>query len=363
MAVRGITFSKQTVSSGDDAHIYGILLNGRKGRSAGLEMTFGVDDIYIATGRFFAANRMIAVSSMETVTTPVVTTGTLYCRLVFELDMSQTNTNTSFEQGAFKVLTAATDYPEIIQEDLEAGGNIYQLPFAKFTKTLNGIGAFVSELESIGHIKEDATIYVSPGGNDASGDGSETYPFATIQHAIDSISKDLANRKITINIASGTYSENVEVAGFHGGTLRFNFGAVTVKTFSVFESSIIMDGTSLTMTASGNTYGFYCHRGANVICQLQIVVSGSINGIFVAYGSRLSAKNATVNSCTYAVVSTFAAQLYIGTLGGSKNNNGVQASGGIASIGTIASAMASTLYLTSAGGRIYTGTQSNVPAY
>ena len=62
MAVRGITYSKQTVTSNDDAHIYKILLNGRKGKTKGCKMTHGVDDIYISDGYFFAANRLNEIS-------------------------------------------------------------------------------------------------------------------------------------------------------------------------------------------------------------------------------------------------------------------------------------------------------------
>ena len=364
MAIRGITFSKQSVSPADDAHIYGILMNGRKGKTEGLEMTFGVDDIFIAKGRFFAANRSLAVSSVETITTPIVSTGSLYCRLVFELDMSKTNSNSAFEQGYFKILSSNSNYPDITQEDIDNGGNVYQLPFARFTKSVNGIANFVSELETIGYIKGNATIYVSTSGNDASGDGSESKPFATIQHAIDSISKDLASREITINVASGTYNEEIFVSGFSGGSLRFEFGTVTINTFTVYDSYVIVSGTSLTLSASGKTYGFHVHRGANVICQIALTINGAVNGLYIAYGSRFTGRNTiTINSCTYAANVSFAAQLYILTLAGSKNNNGVQAAGGIATIGSITSGMASTMYVTVAGGRIYTGAQASVPSY
>lgn len=364
MAVRGITFSKQTVSSNDDSHVYGVLLGGRKGKTKGCKMTFGVDDIYISEGYFFAANRLIEISSTETVSTPIVSAGTQYFRLVFEIDLSKTNTTTNFEQGYFKILSSATDYPEITQEDLEAGGNIYQLPFARFTKTIAGIAAFVSELESIGHAPENTTVYVSKSGNDASGDGSENLPFATIQHAIDSIPKNLNNREITINVASGTYSEKIEVAGFYGGTLRFSFGTVTINTLTIYESNVILMGDSLTLAANGNTYGMHCHRGANVICQIATVINGATNGLYVGYGSRFAGRNTiTINSCTYAATATFAAYLYIIALEGSKNNNGIQAAAGIVSIGSIAAAMASTMYVTTAGGRIFTGAQASVPSY
>ena len=326
-------------------------------------MTFGTDDIYISEGYFFAANRLIDVSSMETVATPVISSGTTYCRLVFEIDLTKTNTSSAFNQGSFKILSSTTNYPGIVQEDLENGGNVYQLPFAKFTKTVSGIGSFVSELEAIGHL-ENATIYVATSGNDASGDGSEDYPFKTIQKAIDSIPKDLENHEITINIASGTYSEEVVVSGFHGGSLRLSFGSVTITTLSIYESNVIMSGTSLTIASNGKTYGLYVHRASNAIAQLPITINGATNGLFAGYGSRFAGRNTiTINSCTYAATASYAAQLYVIALEGSKNNNGVMASAGIASIGSIVASMASTLYVTAAGGRIYTGSQASVPSY
>lgn len=364
MAIRGITFSKQTVSSNDDSHIYKVLLGGKNGKTKGCAMTFGTDDIFVSNGYFFASNRLIEITSVETVSTPVVSSGTTYCRLVFEIDLSQLNTNTEFNQGKFKVLSSASDYPQITQEDLEDGGNIYQLPFARFTKSAAGIGSFVSELETIGVHNADPAIYVSTSGNDASGNGSESNPFKTIQHAVNSIPKNLSNREITINVASGTYSEDVLISGFYGGSLKLNFGAVSIKTLTVYESFVIISGTSLSLAASGNTHGFHVHRGSNVICQLPLTITGSVNGLFVGYGSRFAGRNTiTINSCTYAANVSFAGYMYIITLEGSKNNNGVQAAAGIASIGSVASGMASTMYVTVAGGRIYTGAQASAPIY
>lgn len=363
MAIRGITFSKQSVSSNDDSHIYKVLLNGRKGRTKGCRLTHGTDDIYVSEGYFFASNRLIEISSTETVATPVVSTGTTYCRLVFEIDLTKTNTTAAFNQGYFKILSSTSGFPTIKQEDLENGGNVYQLPFAQFTKTVSGIGSFVSELETIGHL-DNASIYVATSGNDASGDGSENYPYRTIQKAIDSVPKDLEGREITINIASGTYAEDVTVSGYHGGSLRLTFASVTINALSVLESNVIMAGTSLTIAASGKTYGFYVHRGSNVISQLPITINGAVNGLYVGYGSRFSGRSTiTINSCTNAASASFAAQLYLIALEGSKNNNGVSAAAGIASIGSIVTSMASTLYITTAGGRIYTGSQTSVPSH
>lgn len=364
MAIRGITYSKQTVSSNDDSHIYKLLLNGREGITKGCTITYGKDDIYISDGYFFIFNRLTEIPSTETVSTPIVSSGTKYCRLVFEIDLSKTNSNSSFEQGYFKILTSDSTYPDIVQEDLEKGGNVYQMPFAKFTKTIDGIGSFVSEMKRIGVADKSKTIYVTTSGSDFSGDGTETKPFKTIQNAINSIPKDLGNQEITINVGSGTYSEEVMISGFYGGMLRLAVGSITISSLTIYDSFVVVSGDSLTIAASGKTYGIHCHRGANVILQINTTITGSTNGIYNVYGSRLSARNAvTINSCTYAVVCNFAALAYIFSLSGSKNNNGIQASGGIATIGSVVASMASTLYLTSNGGRIYTGSQASVPSY
>ena len=364
MPIRGITFSKQAVSSNDDSHIYKMLLGGRKGRTKGCKMTFGTDEIYISNGYFFASNRLIEITSTETISTPVISSGTTYCRLVFEIDLAKTNTNTTFNQGYFKVLTSQSDYPTITQEDLENGGNVYQLPFAKFKKGVSGISAFASELETISNISDNTIIYVSTSGNDASGDGSSSYPYRTIQHAIDSIPKDLGDKTVEINVASGTYSEELDISGFSGAPLRFRVGTITVNGILAYDSCIVIEGTGLTVNASGKTNGIHCHRGGNLICQIPITVNGASNGIYAGYGSHFEGRDVvTANSCTYAVSCTFAATISISTLTGSKNNNAIQASGGIAAFGTIVSGMASTLYVTSSGGRIYTGAQTNAPAY
>ena len=364
MAIRGITFSKQSVSSNDDAHINRVLLGGGDGVTRGCKMTHGTDDIFISEGYFLIAGRLVEIPSSETVSTPVISSGTSYCRLVFEIDLSKQNTNTEFLQGAFKILTSSTGYPAITQEDLENGGNVYQIAFAKFTKSVSSIGNFVSELKSIGASGGNKTIYVSKSGNDASGDGSQNLPFATIQHAIDSIPKDIGGDEITIDIASGTYPEDVVISGFSGAPLRFNVAAITVNSLHVYDSCVIFNGSTITISASGKTYGLYCHRNANVICQTDIIVNGSEHGIYCGYGSRATTRKATtINSCTFAVSCTFGGVIYIPNLSGSKNNNAIQAAGGIVMIGTIAAAMASTMYVTSNGGRIYTGSQASVPSY
>lgn len=364
MGVRGVTFSNQLLTSEDFAHITKQAINGRDGISKGCLLTYDNDNIYIGSGYFFAASRLIEITNTETIAAPAVVSGSLYCRLVFTIDLSLINSNSEFNQGYFEILANAADYPEAIQEDLEAGGTKFQLPICKFIRTLSSITTFENEFENVGNVAADSTIYVTTSGSDTAGNGTSEKPFKTIQKAINSISRNLNNRTITINVASGTYNEAVEIAGFYGGSLRMSFGAVTIKTLSIFESNVILTGTSLTLNASGNTYGLYTHRGSNAIAQLPITINGSTNGLYTSYGSRFNSnKTVTVNSCTYAVVAIYGAMVFVTDIQGSKNNNGMQAAGGIILYSTVASGLASTAYLTSYGGRIFGGAQTNIPNY
>lgn len=83
------------------------------------------------------------VTGVETIQTPTVTSGTLYCKTVCEIDLSKVNTESDFTQGYFKTLTSASGYPSLIQEDLDNDGTIYQMPFCQYTKTTDTIGSFL----------------------------------------------------------------------------------------------------------------------------------------------------------------------------------------------------------------------------
>lgn len=371
MAIRGITFSKQSVTSNDDAHIYKILLNGREGKTKGCKMTYGTDDIYISAGYFFASNRLIEVSSTETVATPVITSGTTYCRLVFEIDLSKTNTNTEFNQGYFKILSSASGYPSIMQEDLDDGGNVYQLPFAKFTKSVTGIGSFVSELEVIRFANKSVYIYVSAtSGNDATGDGSETSPYATIQKAIDSLPINLNGHSAIIFVAGGTYNESVEIDDFAHGTVTIanqqSENIVINGNLSAHNSHSVNISGFGTLTINGrinisNVLSFF--NGAYDTIVTDTIYGGAVS---VSNSNVTFSGNLTVKSLSYGngISAETGANVYVENLTAlSGTGTGIKADyGGQVSFGA-ASNSATTKMATARGGRIYTGAQTSVSKY
>ncbi len=61
----------------------------------------------------------------------------------------------------------------------------------------------------------DKTIYVSPAGNNLTGDGTSEKPFQTITKAINTLSR-VIDHTITIQLADGIYVENIIIDGFLG---------------------------------------------------------------------------------------------------------------------------------------------------
>lgn len=96
-------------------------------------------------------------------------------------------------------------------------------------------------LEGINGLSQNKDIYVSPAGNDTSGDGSEARPYKTIQKAVNSAPKNIGAYTMSIRISAGIYNEDISVTAFYGQgkfyitgqvsspeTVRIN-GIVTVK--------------------------------------------------------------------------------------------------------------------------------------
>lgn len=162
---RGVTFNKQTCKSEDDALIFDTFLNGVSGKVRGCGITFDSENIYISVGYFMTAGRLVNIYGQEILTPKPVETGTQYNRLVFTIDLSKDNTISEFKQGYFEFLSSYNEYPTLTQEDLFNGGYVYQIPIAKFELTVDGIGSFIEEMESVNlneifqTMREDLSLY------------------------------------------------------------------------------------------------------------------------------------------------------------------------------------------------------------
>lgn len=147
MAIRAVNFDKQKVKSTDDAIANSLALATSSCVYAGCEISqSGANSVSISAGVFFICGRLVYVTSSETIGIPGVSAGA-YARVVFEADMNQTNTETDFTQGRFRVLTDTTNYPNIASGDVNLGATLHQMPFAKLRVDAAGViaGSLVDE--------------------------------------------------------------------------------------------------------------------------------------------------------------------------------------------------------------------------
>ena len=138
--IKGYVFSNQLASNEVDSMVFRKMLDYNDGVLNGMTLSNTTTTITVGAGNIMVAGRPIGVIGSETVTAG---TDTAYCKLVVEIDLSQTATVSTFEQVTFKIIKSTTSYPEVTQEDMDNGGNVYQVALAQFRTTSNGITDFV----------------------------------------------------------------------------------------------------------------------------------------------------------------------------------------------------------------------------
>lgn len=100
--------------------------------------------ITVADGAFLMQGGLIQIQGNETVEVELDNT---CCILAFEIDLTQENTETEFNQGKFKVIKGTgTSYPTLQQDDIVNNvTGIYQMEFARFFADAGGISNFVDK--------------------------------------------------------------------------------------------------------------------------------------------------------------------------------------------------------------------------
>lgn len=138
--IKGYVFSNQLASNDVDAMVFRKMLDYNDGILNGMTLSNTNTTITIGAGNIMVAGRPIGVIGSETVTAG---TDIAYCKLVVEIDLSQTATVSTFEQASFKIIKSTTAYPDVTQEDMDNGGQVYQVALAQFRTTANGITDFI----------------------------------------------------------------------------------------------------------------------------------------------------------------------------------------------------------------------------
>ena len=218
-------------------------------------------------------------------------------------------------------------------------------------------------------LSANITLYVSKSGSDTLGNGTSANPYLTIMKAVASLPKNLNGFDATINIAAGSYGEDVEISRFTGGSviLTGETGAgVAIRSLRVSYGSIVqVQYIVLDVTRSINDNAIAV-TNASLICINTVNITGSVvTGLYVnRYGYAMFATLAIKSTSDAAIHATNASTVFIAAVQvTSTTGTGIRSTNGsLVSYNTVALSTA-TSFNTASGGRIYTGAQASTPNY
>ena len=193
--LKGHVFSKQLFENPVFALFINTFLNGTNGVSNnyknGMAVTYSGSTVTIDSGVVCIQGRFLEEDTSTSVATG---TNSAYCKLVIEIDLDKENTESDFKQGAYKIITSTSAYPNLTQTNIVKNvSGIYQYELARFRTTSSGITDFqdmrtfldfesiylqitqeyqtvLSQLEEELSSVEDGSAYLLKTGGTASGD-------------------------------------------------------------------------------------------------------------------------------------------------------------------------------------------------
>lgn len=119
----------------------------------GMNLSYSGHTVTIDSGACLVQGRFLEEDSSTTIDTGIETS---FCKLVVEIDLDQTNTRETFNQGAYKIVKDNSAYPSLTQQDtVGTNKGKYQYELARF-KISDGV---VTEFEDKRTYIEDQLQY------------------------------------------------------------------------------------------------------------------------------------------------------------------------------------------------------------
>lgn len=142
--LKGQVFSRQLFENQIFALFIDTFLNGNDGVASNyaneMALSYSGSDITIDSGAVCIQGRFL---NEDTSTTLSAGTDTMYCKLVIEIDLDKTNTESDFQQGYYKIITSPSGYPNLTQTNIvKNNAGVYQYELARFKTSANGISNF-----------------------------------------------------------------------------------------------------------------------------------------------------------------------------------------------------------------------------
>ena len=144
---KGCTFDNQNVSSKADGGLYQSIFP-KDGKLWGCSMSVTATALTVQPGELMIGGRLIQVDGATQVPfTDPITTG--YGQIVLTIDLSQTSTETSFEQVEASVVYSTTEvFPDLTQGQINSqnGDMVYQAQLAVVSIAGGNITGIVSQI-------------------------------------------------------------------------------------------------------------------------------------------------------------------------------------------------------------------------
>jgi hypothetical protein len=155
-------------------------------------------------------------------------------------------------------------------------------------RTFNLLFGAVNSATAFGPaLTSNTTYYVSPSGSDANTGGTPTAAFKTVQQAVNSVtSLDLNGFAVTLQLADGTYAENVIIPVVDDGVLIItgNVGApanVVVQSVTAAYGTVVASITNLSLTNGSPATRIFA-SGGGVSISFSNVVFGAVTSAHIS---------------------------------------------------------------------------------
>ena len=147
-------------------------------------------------------------------------------------------------------------------------------------------------------LSSNLTLYVNGSTGSDSNPGTQSAPFATITAALNAIPKNLGGYTATINIAAGTYNEEITIRGFCGGGVG-NLKAITFigsGTSTVISGSIAINDNISIYINNLEVNGYIVAYNSGFLHLGSLTVTSATTFAINSVGTTLACYNVTVNN-------------------------------------------------------------------
>lgn len=214
--LNGQVFSEQIFESKIFAIFINTFLNGKNGivknYRNGMAVSYSGSNVSIASGAVCIQGRFLEEDSSSSLNAG---TNSMYCKLIIEIDLDKTNTESDFQQGYYKIVTSSTGYPTLTQTDIaNNNAGIYQYELARFKTSANGISEFQDMRTYIGDELQyqliDNLNSIKAPNNHAS--SATTYGLGT--------QSNYGHNKLVNNLTATSYQDGLALSAYQGKLLN-----------------------------------------------------------------------------------------------------------------------------------------------